>query len=233
MGVVALVVGATGLVGNLVVEELLKRDELDEVRILVRRQPEVTHPRLKAIIVDWDRLESYREAFFGVHMVYNCLGTTIKKAGSQQAFRKVDVEYVLKAAELAKQAGVQQFVAVSSVGANPKVRNFYLRTKGEMEERLAGMRFKGVHLFRPSLLLGDRPDRRFGEWAASVLMTSLDFAFRSPKLAPYRAIPARNVARAMVHIGMTNLPGHHVYTNEIIQVLGEAEATSTEGLVQE
>ncbi|MEK4976313.1 NAD(P)H-binding protein [Bacillus sp. FSL K6-6540] len=222
MGKVALVVGATGLVGRSVTDELLGRGELDEVRVLVRRLPEVTHPKLLPILVEWDQLERYGDAFSGVHSVYCCLGTTIRKAGSQQQFRKVDVDYVIKTAELAKQNGVKQFMAVSSVGANPKVRNFYLRTKGEVEERLAGIGFRGLHLFRPSLLLGDRPERRFGERAASLLMTSLDFAFRGPKLAPYRAIPAQKVARSMVNIGLTDMKGHHVYTNEVMHVLGEA-----------
>lgn len=222
MGMIALVVGATGLVGRLVTDELLNREELDEVRVLVRRLPDVTHPKLKPILVEWDQLDRYSDAFSGVHSVYCCLGTTIKKAGSQQKFRKVDVDYVLKAAELAKQHGVRQFMAVSSAGANPKVRNFYLRTKGETEQRLAEIGFRGLHLFRPSLLLGDRPEQRFGERAASVFMTTLDFAFRGPKLAPYRAIPALKVAKSMVNIGLTDMKGHHVYTNEVIHVLGEA-----------
>ncbi|OME88804.1 MULTISPECIES: NAD(P)H-binding protein [Paenibacillus] len=219
---VALVVGATGLVGRMVTEELLGREELEEVRVLVRRIPDVAHPKLLPILVEWDQLDRYSEAFSGVHSVYCCLGTTIKKAGSQQQFRKVDVDYVIKTAELAKRQGVRQFMAVSSAGANPKVRNFYLRTKGEVEEKLAGIGFRGLHLFRPSLLLGERPERRFGERVASVLMTSLDFAFKGPKLAPYRAIPARKVAKSMVNIGLTDMKGHHVYTNEVIHVLGEA-----------
>lgn len=220
---VALVVGATGLVGRMVTEELLGREEVEEVRVLVRRLPDVAHPKLLPILVEWDQLERNSEAFSGVHSVYCCLGTTIKKAGSQQQFRKVDVDYVIKTAELAKRHEVRQFMAVSSAGANPQARNFYLRTKGEVEEELAKIGFWGLHLFRPSLLLGERPEWRFGERVASVLMTSLDFAFKGPKLAPYRAIPARKVAKSMVNIGLTDMKGHHVYTNEVIHVLGEAD----------
>ncbi|MGV2787239.1 NAD(P)H-binding protein, partial [Clostridium perfringens] len=182
---VALVVGATGLVGRMVTEELLGREEIEEVRVLVRRLPDVAHPKLLPILVEWDQLERYSEAFTGVHSVYCCLGTTIKKAGSQQQFRKVDMDYVIKTAELAKRHGVRQFMAVSSGGANPKVRNFYLQTKGEVEEKLVKIGVLGLHLFRPSLLLGERPEWRFGERVASVLMASLDFAFKGPKLAPY------------------------------------------------
>lgn len=222
VGMIALVVGATGLVGRFVTAELLKRVEIDEVRILVRSSPGVTHPKLKPILVDWDQLEHYGDEFAGVHSVYCCLGTTIKKAGSQERFRKVDLDYVLKTAELAKRYGVRQFLSVSSVGANPKVRNFYLRTKGEVEEGLAEVGLQGLHLFRPSLLLGERSEQRFGEWTASILMSALDFAFKAPRLAPYRAIPAHKVAKSMVNIGLTDMKGSHVYTNEVIHVLGEA-----------
>ena len=221
MGQISLVIGATGLVGGQVTEELLKRPGMDEVRVLVRRPPDATHPSLRSIPVNWDELERFEEAFAGVHSVYCCLGTTIKKAGSREQFRKVDVEYVLKSATLARRHGVRQFLAVSSMGASPDVRNFYLRTKGEMEEGLTEMGFHGLHLFRPSLLLGKRPDSRFGEQAAAALMTSLDVLFRRPKLAPYRAVPSLKVARAMVRIGLTDMKGHHIYPNEVIHVLGD------------
>lgn len=221
MGQISLVIGATGLVGGEVTEELLRRPNIDEVRVLVRRPPEAAHPGLRIIPVDWDEFERFEEAFADVHSVYCCLGTTIRKAGSREQFRKVDVEYVLKSAALARRHGVRQFLVVSSMGASPDVRNFYLRTKGEMEEGLAAMDFHGLHLFRPSLLLGNRPDRRFGEKAAAVLMTSLDALFRRPKLAPYRAIPAQKVARSMVKIGLADMKGHHVYPNEVIHVLGD------------
>lgn len=220
MGQIALVVGATGLVGGLVVKELLQQEEIVEVRALVRRPFEMTHPKLKVMQIDWDRLEMYTAFFADVHSVYCCLGTTIKQAGSQEQFRKVDLDYVLKTAQLAKRSGVRQFMAVSSAGASPKVRNFYLRTKGEMEEGLARIGFSGLHLFRPSLLLGERTDTRFGERLAAVLMTSLDVVFRTPRLAPYRAIPASKVARSMVAIGLSNVSGSHVYTNEVLHVLG-------------
>ena len=103
VGMVALVVGATGLVGRMVTEELLGREELEEVRVLVRSLPDITHPQLKPILVEWDQLDRYSEAFSGVQRVLR-LGTTIRKAGSQQ-FRKVDVDYVIKTAELAKRHG--------------------------------------------------------------------------------------------------------------------------------
>lgn len=220
MGMTSLVMGATGLVGRQVVEELLNRDHISEVRLLVRRPLDVVHPKLSVIETDWDKLDQYEEAFEGVHSVFSCLGTTIKKAGSQQQFRKVDLDYVLAGARLAKQGQVRQFLAVSSMGADPKSKVFYSRVKGEMEEALCSLQFPGLHLFRPSLLLGSRAERRLGEDVASVFMTKLDFIFKG-RLASYRAVPASKVAKAMINISMTNTRGNHVYPNEVIHVLGE------------
>ncbi|NMO98100.1 oxidoreductase [Paenibacillus lemnae] len=221
MGVTCLVMGATGLVGHEVTRGLLNSPEVEEVRILVRRPPDFKHPKLKVVAVDWDKLSVHREAFHGVDRVFSCLGTTIKKAGSKDEFRKVDQHYVLAGAHLALEAQVPQFLAVSSVGADPHAKAFYSRVKGEVEEELSSLGFKGMHLFRPSLLLGERKERRFGEDIASVVMKGLDFAFRG-KLAPYRAVPASTVARAMIKIAISSPGGIHIYPNEVIHVLGKS-----------
>ena len=226
MGMTSLVMGATGLVGRQVTKELLVSGLVDEVRILVRRPPDLSHPKLTVIRTDWDRPEEIRNAFSGVHSVFSCLGTTIKKAGSKQEFRKVDQEYVVAGAKLAREAGVGQFLAVSSVGADPKAKTFYSRVKGEVEEELSAFGFPGLHLFRPSLLLGNREEYRLGERIASVLMSRFDFAFKG-KLAPYRAVPALKVARAMVAIALTNTKGNHIYPNEVIHVLGDDTIEAT------
>jgi uncharacterized protein YbjT (DUF2867 family) len=215
---VAVVLGATGLVGKAVTQELLA-GEWDEVRVLVRRPLEINHPKLKQVSIDWEQLGQYKEQFSGVYAVFCCLGTTIKKAGSQEQFERVDLEYPLEAAAIAKACGVKQFLVVSSIGANPKSRNFYTRTKGRVEEGLAAAGFHGLHIFRPSLLLGDRAEYRLGEHISSVLMKGLDFTMVG-KLAKYRAIPGAKVAKAMVNIALANTGGMHIYTNEVIHVIG-------------
>lgn len=185
---IAVVLGATGLVGRALTEDLLNGD-WDEVRVLVRRPLQLEHKRLKQIETDWEQLEQYKEQFAGVYAVFCCLGTTIKQAGSQEQFEKVDLDYPLAAAALAKAYGVKQFLAVSSIGANAKSRNFYSRTKGRAEDGLIAAGFHGLHLFRPSLLLGEREEFRLGERVASVIMRGLDFAMVG-QAAKYRAIPA-------------------------------------------
>lgn len=158
---IALVLGATGLVGSALTRDLLGGN-WDEVRVLVRRPLALEHPKLRQIQVDWDRLEQYSEQFAGVYAVFCCLGTTIKQAGSQEQFERVDLEYPLAAAALAKEHNVKQFLAVSSMGASAKSRTFYSRIKGRTEEGLIAAGFHGLHLFRPSLLLGDRAEFRLG-----------------------------------------------------------------------
>ncbi|QWU16672.1 Uncharacterized conserved protein YbjT, contains NAD(P)-binding and DUF2867 domains [Paenibacillus sophorae] len=222
----AVVLGATGLVGKAVTEELL-RGAWKEVRALVRRPLDIRHERLKQHVIDWKQLERYGGLFEGTDAVFCCLGTTIKQAGSQKNFERVDLEYPVQAAELAREAGVSQFLAVSSMGANPHSRNFYSRTKGRMEEGLSRAGFPGLHLFRPSLLLGEREEYRRGERIAAMLMTKLEFLLAG-KAAKYRAIKGEAVARAMVHIAAADPKGMHIYPNDVIQVLGRDFAADSE-----
>ncbi|MEK3771769.1 oxidoreductase [Paenibacillus sp. FSL R7-0048] len=217
---IALVLGATGLVGKAVTEELLNREGWGEVRVLVRTPLALEHPKLKQIVVDWESLAEYSDSFEGVHSIFCCLGTTIKKAGSQEQFERVDLDYPLAAAAIARDHGVKQFLVVSSMGADAKSRNFYSRTKGRAEEALSKIGFQGLHLFRPSLLLGHREEFRLGERVAARLMKALEFVMVG-KAAKYRAIPGVTVARAMVNIASADTHGLHIYTNEVIHVIGK------------
>lgn len=220
MARIAIVLGATGLVGKEVTEGLLRSGSWDEVRILVRHALDLDHPKLKQIIINWDQLEQYEDLFNGGSAVFCCLGTTIKKAGSQSNFERVDLHYPLQAAAIAKKKQVKQFLVVSSMGANSKSRSFYTRTKGRMEEGLSALDFQGLHLFRPSLLLGPRQEFRLGERVAAKLMKGLDFLLVG-KAAKYRAIQGKTVARAMINIANVGTRGVHVYNNEVIHVLGK------------
>ena len=215
-----MVLGATGLVGNEVVKGLLASGAWDEVRVLVRRPVEPQSSKLVQTLLDWNRLEEHENLFSEVSAVFCCLGTTIKKAGSQSNFERVDLQYPLQAAAIAKKKGVKQFLAVSSMGASSKSRNFYSRTKGKMEEGLMAVEFQGLHLFRPSLLLGPRPEFRLGEQVAAGLMKTFGFLMIG-KAAKYRAIQGQTVAQAMINIANAGTRGMHVYHNDVIHVLGQ------------
>lgn len=166
----ALVLGASGLVGQEITRLLLDSDYYDSVTIFVREPLQLQHEKLQQKQVDFSVLEEYKE-FFAVDDVFSCLGTTIKKAKSKANFKKVDYEYTLRAACLAEKQGVQNFLVISSMGANPKSLFFYSQVKGKMEEELKKLVIGGIHIFRPSLLVGNRQEYRFGkEWPRNYLV---------------------------------------------------------------
>lgn len=219
----ALVIGATGLVGGLLVRSLLQNPAYGRIRVLVRRPLEMEHPKLEQHVVDWEQLEEQKDLFRDVDDLYCCLGTTIKKAGSQENFRQVDFHYPVKAAKLAKEYGVSQMLVISSMGADAGSRMFYSRTKGEMEEALTDIGFRSLHIFRPSLILGDRKEKRLGEQLAAHAMTFLD-RWMKGRVDKYRAIQASTIARAMMNIALVQTNGNHVYSNDVIHVLGLDES---------
>ncbi|OME79780.1 nucleoside-diphosphate sugar epimerase [Paenibacillus pabuli] len=219
----ALVIGATGLVGGLLVRSLLQNPAYGRIRVLVRRPLELEHAKLEQYVVDWEQLEEQKDIFRDVDDLYCCLGTTIKKAGSQENFRQVDFHYPVKAAILAKEHGVSQMLVISSMGADAESRIFYSRTKGEMEEALSAIGFVSLHIFRPSLILGDRKEKRLGEQLAAHAMKFLD-RWMKGRVDKYRAIQASTIARAMMNIALVQTRGNHVYSNDVIHVLGLDES---------
>lgn len=147
----ALVLGATGLIGKELVKIISENGEYQRVYLLVRRPIEVESDFCEVLIVDFDELNKYHEVF-QVTDVFCCLGTTIKVAKTKEAFRKVDYEYPVEAAKLAKENGAEKFLIVSSMGADPKSLFFYSRVKGDVEVALKSLDLPSLHIFRPSLL---------------------------------------------------------------------------------
>ena len=203
----ALVLGATGLVGKTLVEQLCKDHRYQNVTCLLRKPLSKDFfttsannaNKIEPIVVDFEKLEDY-QGYFGSQHIYVCLGTTIKKAGSKSAFRKVDFEYVHVAAQLARAQRAVSFVWISSVGADAKSNNFYLRVKGELENAILGMSgLDNASAVRPSLLLGERDETRLAEKFASVLSP-----FLSPlligSLSKYKPVEADIVAAQMVRL---------------------------------
>lgn len=216
----ALVLGATGLVGRELLRKLTQEHEFERIAAFVRRIPEkgepswLEHPKLEWFAGDFDRMEAYPSLFHGITDVFSCLGTTIKKAKSQAMFRRVDYEYPLHAAELAVRQGAKRMYTVSALGASADSNIFYSRVKGELEKALAELPWDGLFIFRPSLLLGDREDSRFGERAGSAAMRLLDPIFKLGALAKYRAIPAEAVAEAMISAAREGRGGIQIISND-------------------
>ena len=214
---IALLAGATGLVGNLTLDALLEASDIGRVFAVTRRPLGREHPRLANRIVQFEQIESQLKGLT-CHVALCCLGTTIRQAGSEQAFRQVDVDAVLAFARTAKAAQAQRFVVVSSVGADPKSKNFYLRTKGEMEEAVMGVGFPSLDILQPGVLLGWRRDIRPLEMAAVAVMPLVN-PFLTGKRQPFRGIAARTVAAAMVGVTRSGRRGAQRYTYSAIQAL--------------
>ena len=218
-GLRSVVAGASGLVGGCLVRHLAGDGAFGEVTLLVRKElPDLAAPSpgLVQRVVDFDALSP--ESLGRPDAVFCSLGTTIAKAGSEEAFRKVDLDAVVLLARAAHAAGARQFLVVSSLGAGPKASSFYLRVKGEMEKALRAVRFEGLQIFRPSLLLGDRKEIRVGERLAALLSAPLGWAMVGPA-ARYRPIEADLVAAAMVRVARGGPLGANVYESDRIRQL--------------
>jgi uncharacterized protein YbjT (DUF2867 family) len=215
----ALIAGATGLVGRYCLARLLDEPAYGRVIALVRRPLPQTDTKLEQQVVDFDRLGLAGTEFPAADDVFCCLGTTMKTAGSEAAFRQVDFVYVVSLASQALGRGAKQFLLVSSLGANPKSPIFYSRVKGETEAAIAALPFEGRQIFRPSILLGERAEIRTGERAGIAVMRGISFAMLGP-LRKYRPIAAATVARAMVRVALQAPRGVNIYQSHAIERLG-------------
>jgi uncharacterized protein YbjT (DUF2867 family) len=160
----ATLIGANGLIGNLLMQELLNDPYYDTVRILIRRPINFEHPKLEKKIVDFSDSDSLLVAISNSDVVFCSIGTTQKKVkGDKEAYRKIDFGIPVKLAQLCKMTGCEKFILVSSVGADKSSRNFYLQLKGETEEAVIEAGLNSIHILRPSMLLGNRKEFRAGE----------------------------------------------------------------------
>lgn len=209
----ALVMGATGLIGRHCVDLLLDSAEYSLVRVLGRRPFGRTHPKLDDRVIDYDRLEESPE-LFAVHDIFCCLGTTISKAGSQEAFWKVDVEYPATAARAGAEAGAEQFLVVSAFGADSDSKVFYNRAKGRMEAEVRLSPLRAIWIFRPSLLLGEREELRIAERVAEVVLWPIT-PLLVGRLRRLRPIQARAVASSMVKVALSGGTGGTLESEEI------------------
>lgn len=207
----ALIVGASGLVGNELLGHLFSGEEYGKIVVLVRQSLNIEHLKLEEIVIDFDKMADYKD-IFKVDDVFCCLGTTIKKAKSKAKFKKVDVDYPLEMAQLSKDQQVDRFLIISSMGANPNSVAFYSRIKGMLEQQLKELKLNSLHIFRPSLLLGARRETRVGEIVGTLLAKGLRFGFIGP-LEKYKPIEAKQVALGMYKMAQIEVTGDHTYSS--------------------
>ncbi len=201
---IAWLAGASGLVGGVLLRRLLQDDYFGRVVSVGRRTLPLQHPKLTQVLADFSSPSAF-EALDEPDAGFGCLGTTIKKAGSRQAFREVDHHAVLVFAQAAKTRGARVFVHVSALGADPRSRVFYNSVKGEIERDVAQLGFPSVYALRPSILDGEREESRPAERLGLVVTRAL-----GPLLGKYRPTPVEAVARVMVASAKAAAPGVHV-----------------------
>jgi uncharacterized protein YbjT (DUF2867 family) len=211
---VALIAGASGLVGGQLLTLLLNSGRYAKVISVGRRPLPLMHPRLEQRTVDFDRLEDYRLSLIADD-VFCCLGTTMRRAGSREAFYQVDYLYVVKLAALTAANFAAQFMVVSALGADTASSFYYNRVKGDMEAAVRQAPFRAIHIFRPSLLLGERAEKRLGEQVGAVLLRLLGPLMVGP-LRAYRGVPAPAVAQAMLNAAYQEGGGVRVYLSDEI-----------------
>lgn len=215
----ATLIGVTGLIGSHLLNELLNDPFYDTVKILIRRPIELTHPKLEKKLVDFNDSDSLLVAMSNSDAVFCAVGTTQKKVkGDKDAYRKVDYDIPVNTARFCKMTGCEKFILVSSVGANSKANTFYLKLKGEVEDAVKEVGLKSVHIMRPSMLLGDRKEFRLGEKIGKGVMKVIAFTFVWG-MRKYQAIPASNVAKAMLVVSKKNVEGFFVYEYDLINKL--------------
>jgi uncharacterized protein YbjT (DUF2867 family) len=214
----ALIIGSTGLIGSQLLNFLLDNNDYLKVITFVKRDTGIKHPKLTQHVIDFDKPETYKDLVVGDDF-FCTIGTTIKKAGSKEAFRKVDFEYPRQFAAFALQNKVKQFLIISSLGADAKSGNFYLKTKGEIQDFLKNCNFESVSDLQPSLLLGNRTEFRLGEKVGAFFMKTFSFLFLG-NLKKYKPIEGKTVAKALLKIAQTNNKGFKIYESDAIQEIG-------------
>jgi uncharacterized protein YbjT (DUF2867 family) len=210
----AIIAGATGLVGEQVINQLLADPYYGKIIAVVRKPMLMQHDKIEQRVVNFEQL---RTSLVGIKADHGfcCLGTTIKAAGSKEKQFRVDHDYVIEFAQACQVAGVNRFGAVSSIGADASSSNFYLRTKGQMEADLQKISFEGLYILQPSLLLGERMEHRTGEKAATIIMKLLNPLFVGG-LKKYRGVQASDVAACMIRVVKSDESSfRYISSNEI------------------
>jgi uncharacterized protein YbjT (DUF2867 family) len=207
----AVVIGATGLIGNMVVEELLNDDAFSIVRTLTRKPLTIIHPKLQQKIVNFNDINDYKEKFEEGDIIFCCIGTTQKKVqGDKEAYKKVDYDIPVNAAQIGISRGYKKYLLVSAIGANENSSNFYLQLKGKTENAIKKFSFRSISIFRPAQLLGKRKEYRPAEKILQPV-TKFISLFLFGSLKKYRSIHAKDVAKAMVKESKQNNPGIHYF----------------------
>jgi len=200
--------GSTGLIGSLLLDILIEDNDYHKINVVTRKPISLSHKKIKIHIIAFSDSKSYSQTLKNSQIVFASIGTTQSKVkGNKESYHKIDFDIIYNIAKACKKNNVENFSFVSSSGANIKSNNFYLNLKGEIENSILNLNLSSTSVFRPSLLLGKRKEKRYGEKIAQLIMPFLSFLMPSK----YKPIKAALVAKSMVNISKSIEPGFKIY----------------------
>lgn len=215
----AIILGATGLTGSLLLNKLVQDESYASIKLFSRKSTGISSPKIKEFIGDVLHLDDFKEDFMA-DVVFCCIGTTAAKTKDRALYKAIDMGIPTKAAQLCKLNSIPVFIVVSAMGANASSSIFYNRTKGQMEEAVLSQQIPVTHILRPSLIIGNRPENRIGEKVAAWMMKILNPLFVG-KLKKYRSINAESIATAMLLLAKTKSKIPVIVESDKIQQIAE------------
>ncbi|UOK43284.1 MULTISPECIES: NAD(P)H-binding protein [Flavobacterium] len=216
----AILLGASGLTGSLLLDLLLSDSDFDKIKLFSRKESGHLNPKIEEHIVDVLHLENHAANFTG-DVVFCCIGTTKAKTPDENEYKSIDFGIPVTAAQLAKQNNIPAFIVISALGANPKSPVFYNRIKGEMERQVLDLGIPKTHILEPSLIDGDRNEARVGETMGIYLMKVIN-PLLIGKLKKFRSIPPENIAKTMWHLSKNDYP-KNIVSSDVIYNLGQLQ----------
>jgi uncharacterized protein YbjT (DUF2867 family) len=213
----AIIIGATGLTGSILLKKLLKDPSFEKIKLFSRSSVEMNYPKIEEHLIDMFQLEKHSDAF-NADVVFCCIGTTKSKTPDKETYKKIDYGIPVTAAKLAKQNGIDTFIVISALGADADSSIFYNKTKGEMQRDVINQNIEKTYILQPSLIIGDRDENRFGENVATFSMKI--FGFLIPK--KYKMIKAETIAEAMMILAKEGFSKQQITSDEIKQIAQNA-----------
>ena len=209
----AILIGATGLTGSFLLNNLLEDKDYTKIIILSRKTTGINHPKLEEHIIDLFNIKNYKHLIQG-DVAFCCIGTTKSKTPDQQVYTKIDCGIPSDFATICNENKVGSFLVISSMGAKANSNTFYLKTKGMMERLVLSSGIKNIYVLRPSIIIGNRNEKRFLERFAKVLFKCFDF-FMVGIFEPYKSIHAKDIAKAMITLSKVGFETSILQSNQI------------------
>ena len=212
----ALLFGSSGLVGSELLNLIIQSNKYDNIKLFVRSEASNSHPKIEIIKTDFNNLNNHKNSIVGDDCFF-CIGTTRKNTPDENEYIRIEYSIPIEVAKIAITNSVNNFIYVSSLGANPNAPGLYLKNKGQAEEELIKLNFKKLSIIRPSILLGNRKENRIGEKIGIFIMQTLSPLFLG-KLKKYKPIKVENVAKAILSIAQNNYKNQIIESDQLVKI---------------